>query len=283
LKSALRSLALLLTIGAGACMPPSWGANALLHPSRRPMTRHPDRPFEAVDFDGDGVKLKGWWFHAAAPRGTVVVLHGVADNRGSSIGVADHFLARGFDVVAYDSRAHGESGGDVCTYGFYEKRDLQRVLDRLGTRPVVLMGFSMGAAIALQEAAEDPRVRAVVSVSSYSDLRTAAAERAPFFASKGNIADAFKLAEDAGKFRADDVSPMAAAAHITAPTLIIHGDHDDETPPAHARRVFAALHEPKRLIMVANGTHNHVIDAQVWRDVDAWVDAALATRAAAAQ
>jgi pimeloyl-ACP methyl ester carboxylesterase len=283
LKSALRSLALLLTIGAGACMPPSWGANALLHPSRRPMTRHPDRPFEAVDFDGDGVKLKGWWFHAAASRGTVVVLHGVADNRGSSIGVADHFLARGFDVVAYDSRAHGESGGDVCTYGFYEKRDLQRVLDRLGTRPVVLMGFSMGAAIALQEAAEDPRVRAVVSVSSYSDLRTAAAERAPFFASKGNIADAFKLAEDAGKFRADDVSPTAAAAHITAPTLIIHGDHDDETPPAHALRVFAALHEPKRLIMVANGTHNHVIDAQVWRDVDAWVDAALATRAAAAQ
>ena len=71
------------------------------------------------------MKLKGWWFHARPARArTVVYLHGVADNRGSSVGIADHFLARGFDVVAYDSRAHGESGGDACTYGFYEKQDL---------------------------------------------------------------------------------------------------------------------------------------------------------------
>src|SRR5262249_4568761 len=108
LRSTVRRLAVLLALGAGACMPPSWGANALLHPQRRPATRQPTRPFDAVEFDGAGVKLKGWWFHAAAPRGTVVFLHGVADNRGSSLGVADHFLARGFDVVAYDSRAHGE-------------------------------------------------------------------------------------------------------------------------------------------------------------------------------
>src|SRR5262249_14430018 len=189
-----------------------------LPPQRRPVTRTPNRPFDAVELDGAGVKLKGWWFHGAGKRGTVVYLHGVADNRGSSVGIADHFLARGFDVLAYDSRAHGESGGDVCTYGFYEKQDLHQVLDRVENRPIVLMGSSLGAASALQEAAGDPRIGAVVAVSSYSDLRTAAAERAPFFASKGNLADAFKIAEAEGKFRADDVSPMAAAAHITAPT-----------------------------------------------------------------
>ena len=104
---------------AGGCMPPSWGANALLHPQRRPVTRAPDRPFEAVEFDGAGVKLKGWWFHAGGTRGTIVVLHGVGDNRGASIGIAQRFTARGFDVIAYDSRAHGESGGAACTYGFY--------------------------------------------------------------------------------------------------------------------------------------------------------------------
>jgi alpha-beta hydrolase superfamily lysophospholipase len=284
LRAAAQLLVASLAIGAGACMPPSWGANALLHPSRRPANRQPTRPFEAVTFEGAGVKLKGWWFHAPAPRGTVVFLHGVADNRGSSIGIADHFVARGFDVLAYDSRAHGESEGDVCTYGYYEKQDLRRVVDRVVTRPVVLIGFSMGAAVALQEAAEDGRLGAIVAVSPFSDLRTAASERAPFFASKGNLADAFKLAEDAGKFRVDDVSPMAAAAHVTAPTLIIHGDHDDETPPAHALRVFAALHEPKRLIMVAGATHQHVLDAAVWREIDGWLDTTLAApRAAAAQ
>jgi uncharacterized protein len=166
----------------------------------------------------------------------------------------------------------------VCTYGFYEKQDLGRVLDRVAVTPIVLMGTSLGAAVALQAAAQDRRIGAVVAVSSYSDLRTAASERAPFFASKGNIAEAFKLAEAEGKFRADDVSPMAAAAYITAPTLIVHGDHDDETPPAHAQRIFAVLHEPKRLIMVPNGGHNHVLTAAVWREVDGWIDTALAPR-----
>ena len=137
----------------------------------------------------------------------------------------------------------------------------------------------MGAAVALQAAAEDRRIAAVVAVSPFSDLRTAASERAPFFASKGNIADAFKLAEAEGKFRADDVSPMAAAAHITAPTLIIHGERDDETPPAHSQRIFAALRAPKRLILVPNGGHNHVLDPDVWREIDGWLDAALAPRA----
>ena len=260
-------------------MPPSWAANALLHPQRHAVTRQPNRTVDAVEFEGAGVKLKGWWFHAPDKRGTVVVLHGVADNRGSSVGIADHFVARGFDVIAYDSRAHGESEGDVCTYGFYEKEDLRRVLDRVEAKPIVVMGFSLGAAVALQAAAVDRRIGAVMAVSPFSDLRTVGSERAPFFASKGNISDAFKLAEDEGKFRADDVSPMAAAAHITAPTLTIHGERDDETPPAHSQRIFAALRGPKRLIIVPNADHNHVLDAGVWREIDGWLDAALAPRA----
>lgn len=86
---------------------------------------------------------------------------------------------RGFDVVAYDSRAHGESDGDVCTYGFYEARDLHRVLDTVAPGPVVLFGTSLGAAVALQETAGDPRVTAVVAAETFSDLRTVASERAP--------------------------------------------------------------------------------------------------------
>jgi uncharacterized protein len=183
------ALAFLLLAAVAGCMPPSWAANALLHPSRRPVTQTPGPSVEAVQFDGAGVQLKGWWFRAPAPkRGTVVYLHGVADNRGSSIGIAQHFLPRGFDVIAYDSRAHGESGGDACTYGYYEKQDLKQVLDRVEARPVVLFGVSMGGAVALQAAAEDVRIAAVLAVSTFSDLRTAASERVPFFASKGNIA-----------------------------------------------------------------------------------------------
>jgi uncharacterized protein len=254
-------------------MPPSWGANALLHPARRTVTERPARAVEAVDLDGAGVRLKGWWFRGAGERrGTVVYLHGVADNRAWGAGLAEHFLPRGFDVLAYDSRAHGESTGDACTYGYYEKQDLARVLDRVPATPVVLLGFSLGGAVALQAAADDRRIAAVIAIATYSDLRAAAAERAPFFASKGNIAEAFKLAERDGKFRADDVSPVAAAAHISVPVLVIHGDRDEETGPAHAQRIFAALREPKRLILVPGTGHGNTMNADVWRQLDAWLD-----------
>ncbi len=272
--AALAVAGVLLATGAAAYLAPSFGANAILYPKRRPMTRQPNLPFEAVEFEGAGVKLKGWWFHTGEKRGTVVFLHGVQDNRGTAVGIAAHFVPRGFEVIAYDSRAHGESDGDVCTYGFYEKQDLRRVLDRVTVNPIVVMGVSMGAAVALQATAKDRRIAAVVAVSSFSDLHTAAAERAPFFATTGSLGRAFELAGKIGQFRVDDVSPMAAAAHITAPTLIIHGDHDDETPPAHSQRIFAALRAPKRLILVPNARHSHVLDV-VWSEIDAWLDAAL--------
>lgn len=263
-------------LGAAGCMPPSWGAAAILHPSRRLVEQRPNRSFETLDLEGTNVRLKGWRFRGDGPkRGTVVYLHGVADNRGSSIGIADHFAARGFDVVAYDSRAHGESQGEACTYGYYEKQDLARVIDRIDSAPVVLLGTSLGAAVALQEAAGDRRIAAVIAVASFSDLRTTVSERAPFFASRGNVTNALRIAEDQGHFRVDEVSPMAAATRIAAPVLVIHGDHDTETPHAHSLRIFAALKEPKKLIVVPNRGHHDCLTAEVWRDVDTWLDSAL--------
>jgi alpha-beta hydrolase superfamily lysophospholipase len=236
----------------------------------------PRRAFDEVELQGQGVRLKGWWFHGeGSRRGTVIYLHGVADNRGSSVGVAEHFVPRGFDVLAYDSRAHGQSEGEACTYGFYEKQDLARVLDRVETRPVVILGTSLGGAVALQAAAEDRRIAGVVAVAAFSDLRTVASERAPFFASKANIAEALRLAEQGGHFRVDEVSPVAAAARIQVPALIIHGDHDRETPAAHSLRIFAALHEPKRLILVPGRGHGDSLTADTWRAIDAWLDGAL--------
>ena len=254
-------------------MPPSWGANALLHPYRKAVTQTPGVPYEAIEIDA-GIKLSGWRFRTTKPRrGAMVFLHGVGDNRASGIGIAQHFTARGFDVLAYDGRAQGESGGDACTYGYYEKRDLSRALDGLAPGPVVVFGFSLGAAIALQAAAVEPRISTVVAVAPFSDIRTAATERAPFFASRSNIDEAFRLAEKEASFRADDVSPVAAAARIHAPVIVIHGAEDHETPPAHSERVFAALAGPKQMVRVPGAKHNDTLTAETWRQIDAWVDA----------
>jgi dipeptidyl aminopeptidase/acylaminoacyl peptidase len=72
------------------------------------------------------------------------------------------------------------------------------------------------------------------TVATFSDLRTVASERAPFFASKRNIESALRIAEDLAKFKVDDVSPVLAAARIGIPVLVIHGEADKETSPAHS-------------------------------------------------
>jgi uncharacterized protein len=258
---------------APGCMPPSWGASAMLHPYRRPLQKPPARAFEAADWQGAGIRLKGWRFRGEGPvrRGTVIYLHGLGDNRGYGARIADHFVPLGFDVVAYDSRAHGESEGEACTYGFYEKQDLVQVIAQIERRPVILMGSSLGAAVALQGAAQSNDVAAVIAVATFSDLRTAGRERAPFFASAGNVAEAFRIAEERGRFRVDEASPLAAAPRIRAPVLVIHGQKDDETPPDHSERVYRSLGGPKRLLLVPGAGHNNAMNTQTWATLDDWL------------
>jgi alpha-beta hydrolase superfamily lysophospholipase len=265
------------TLAAFGCAQlPALGAGALLHPSKSRIRLATPAACRDETFAGAGVMLKGWRCPTTAPRrGAIVWLHGVADNHGSSAGLVDRFLPRGFDVIAYDSRAHGESGGDVCTYGVYEKQDLARVIDTIAVGPIVLIGDSLGGAVALQEAADDARITTVVAAETFSDLRTVATERAPRIFTPGVLRRAFERAAQDGRFDIDEASPVRAAPKIRVPVLLIHGDSDVDTRPEHSRRIFAALQGPKRLILVPGATHNRSLRPEVWREIDEWIDQVL--------
>ena len=264
-------------VGAVIVVAPPLLAGALLHPSRR-VTAMP-APTGCVEamLAGDGVQLRGWTCDAiGVRRGAVVYLHGVADNRGSAAGVAATLPVRGFDVIAYDSRAHGVSEGVACTYGYYEKRDLMRVIDGLAPGPVVLIGVSLGAAVALQTAAIDRRTVSVVAAEVFADLRSVAMERAPFFVDRWTASRAFAAAERDARFSVDDVDVVAAARQLSVPVLLIHGDQDALTSPHHSTRVLAALHGQKRLRLVAGAKHNESLRTpDVWNEIYEWIDGAV--------
>ena len=253
---------------------PSMAAGALLHPYRRPVSARPPTGCDEVTFDGAGVKLSGWrCTPGGESRGNLVLLHGIADNRASISGVIGRFRARGLTIVAYDSRAHGNSGGDVCSYGFFEKQDLGRVIDSLAPGPTVLLGTSLGAAVALQEAADDPRVAGVVAAEVFSDLRTVARERAPFVLSDGLIKRAFAIAEERGGFSIDAVDVTASARKMTRPVLLVHGADDSDTSPDHSRRVYDALTGPKQLILVPGAGHNESLKkGETWDRIERWIE-----------
>jgi uncharacterized protein len=260
----------LLLVTLAFTVVPSIAAGGLLYPAR--VALYSSTPQGCVDkeFMGDGLTLRGWRCAAVGQRrGSVVYLHGVADNRSSAVSAIDWLTQRGFDVVAYDSRAHGQSDGTICTYGFYEKRDLKHVIDSLASGPVVLIGSSLGGAVAIQGAAADERVTGVIAAEAFSDLRTIAIERAPRFLTRPVVARAFRVAEERGHFDVAAVSPAVAAASLRIPVLLIHGANDVETRPEHSRRIFAALKGPKQLLLVPGAGHNQSLNSPAaWAEIE---------------
>jgi alpha-beta hydrolase superfamily lysophospholipase len=268
-------------------IPPDWGANALLHPYKHMAAQNP-RDVGLAEEDltvavDNGVELRGWLVRASGPhRGLILWLHGVADSRASGIGFAARYAKQGFDVAAFDARAHGESGGAYCTYGYYEKHDIPKLLDALAARGIdasrtVLMGMSMGAAVALQAAPDEPRVRGVIAMAPFSTLWLASYERKPYVMSDYTFRASVRRAEEIAQFKVDEVAPVEAVKRLQVPLLLIHGEQDEETPPAHSQRIYAAATTAKKqLLIVPGATHRNLLStAEPWKAIDAFVYGAV--------
>ena len=110
-----------------------------------------------------------------------------------------------------------------------------------------------------------------MAAETYSDLRTVARERAPWFYTAHAAEQAFALASVEGQFDVNSASPLSAAARITVPVLLIHGADDVETRPEHSRRVFEARGGPKRLILVPGAGHNRSLRSEIWSEIERWL------------
>lgn len=215
----------------------------------------------------DGTEIDTWVIHdrrfrrcrrrgqtPRPTRGTVLLLHGVMDSKARFFGVGQRLANRGFDVVLPDHRVHGRSGGECITYGAKEKRDVRAVVDALladGTvaEPIYVFGYSMGAAVAVEYAAIDPRVRGVVAGAPYADLRSMTWRLAWWLGEQKREKVLARAGEIAG-FEPAEVSPESAAGKLTVPLLLFHGRWDTLVPYRQGKRVFEAANGPKRMITV---------------------------------
>jgi uncharacterized protein len=225
-------------------------------------------PEEFVVKTRDNIELRGWKIRAANPTGDWVILfHGVADNRTGVLGPAELLLHHGFNVVMMDSRAHGKSGGDIATYGWQERYDTVAIVDALyateNVRHLFALGVSMGAAIALQSAAVEPRIDGVVAEDPFADLREVSYDyaglRSWLWLGKTLFRPAAILAmhsmSRAGRFNPDAVSPVKAVAERPFPVLLICGTRDATIPCRHAERIYKAATGPKELWIVQGAGH----------------------------
>src|ERR1700728_2602003 len=74
----------------------------------------------------DGVELATrFWPSHGEPRAIVILVHGLSSTKDHPhvVGLAERLRARSLDVLSYDARGHGESGG-LCTLGDLERNDV---------------------------------------------------------------------------------------------------------------------------------------------------------------
>jgi alpha-beta hydrolase superfamily lysophospholipase len=250
-----------------ACVAGNPLAGALVRPMRVPVVGAPDGPHHTFQVTAaDGVPLDAWLLTPVGEvRGLVAFVHGKDINRQHFLGPAKRFLEKGVAVVAHDQRAHGRSGGEFVTYGAKEVGDLRLVLDAALAKlakpalPVALVGESLGAAVVLQAAPEDARVRVVCAGAPFSDLATVIKEKAPGFVSADATAASVKAAETAAGFKVEDISPERAAARTTVPVLLLHGSEDNYLPLQHSMRFYAALAGPKELVRLEGVKHIDIL------------------------
>ena len=231
----------------------SWrSADALVHPGRPASTWTPDDvglAFEPVALTAsDGVPLAAWWMpaDAAHARGTVVFLHGYGDSKNQSLAYAPFLHAAGYNVLAFDFRAHGASGGGFTTVGLDEARDVAAAVAEARARDgdrVALLGLSMGAAAGINAAA-GLGVDAVVSDSGFATLQNIAANSITHFTDLpkypyGPVA-VFLAARMVDRDIAEN-QPVREAAGLGAPLLVIQGAADDIAfPDADGRAIAEA-------------------------------------------
>jgi uncharacterized protein len=205
--------------------------------------------FRDLDLEtDDGERLHGWWIAARAPAiGHLLFCHGNAGNVGDRVLNAQLLSDAGFDVLLFDYRGYGRSGGSPDEQGTYADASAARaaLLAQPGVDPerVLYLGESLGGAVALSLAIDRPP-RGLILQSTFSSLRAAARHHYPFIPA-AVIPDAYPS--------------LRRIAELRAPLLVLHGDRDEIVPLSHGRALLDAAPVPKRLHVFAGLGHNDLV------------------------
>lgn len=203
--------------------------------------------FENVSFRAsDGVKLNGWYLQGGQDQPLVLFCHGNAGNISHRIENLRHLHELGLSIFIFDYRGYGLSEGRASEAGTYN--DMRGALDWLKEKgwtaqQMIYFGRSLGAAIALQLAIEQPPA-GVILESPFTSIEAIGRELYPLL---------WKLAGWALDVRYDNIFKIS---QLKAPLLIFHGDRDEIIPQQMGKDLFERAPQPKQFYSIPGAGHN---------------------------
>ena len=231
--------------------------------------------YEDVEFlsRNDSVNLSGWYIAGKSEAPTLIFVHGIGGVRSADnlVELASRVAAQGFGVLMFDLRCHGSSGGELISAGYFERFDLLGAFDFLVDRGIPpehigVLGVSMGAAVTVLAAAEEPFICALVVDSPYaraSDLIaqvTASKTDIPEWMAPAFLPGVKVMARALHRIDIGALAPEEAVKSLTYPILIIHGTGDTRIAFDHGVRVHKAAHPDSSIWLVPEVDH---VDAYI--------------------
>ena len=213
---------------------------------------------EVVFLSRDGTELSGWFIPAVGEaQGTILHLHGNAENMTSHFGFVNWLPAAGFNLFVFDYRGYGKSAGSPNRAGVYEDScsalAYLRSRDDIDSGRLLVLGQSLGGALALVVVGDGGQqgVRAVVAESSFYSYRSIVRDSI----GKMPLLSFFKIPL-AQVLISDELSPADYVSRIAPiPLLLIHGTEDEIIPFRHAELLLERAGEPKTLWRIEGGNH----------------------------
>lgn len=230
----------------------------------------------------DGTKLNAWFLPAQGEaKGTILFLHGNAENISTHFRSVAWLPAQGYNVLALDYRGYGASEGLPTLAGAQQDIDaaLKHLLVHKNVDPnrIVIFGQSLGGALAIFYSAHSAyraNIRGLISDSAFADYRQIARDNLAKFTLTWPFQWLPWLLID------NDYTPKDAVALLSPiPLLIIHGDNDQAINMKHGERLYAQGKQPKELMIVPKAGHiQSLADAEVRERFLAFVQQALSTK-----
>ena len=190
----------------------------------------------------DGEHIVGWWAPPPDRAGVVLYLHGTPSTLPDTVWRLPDLRNSGLGVMAIDYRGYGNSTGIPSELGL--RADARAAFDFIrSTAPaskIAVFGESLGTGIAVALARQRP-VAGVLLNAPYASVLRLFEQRGPPLPYRWLLTDGF--------------NSEALIGGIGVPVMILHGTADNNVPLAEARRLYAAAHEPKRMIEVEGAGH----------------------------
>lgn len=199
---------------------------------------------------------------------TIIMVHGIESYYFEMLKFAFNYLENGYNVLIYNQRNTGNSGGGDYTFGLYERFDLnsavEYVKEEFPNGIIGVHGFSMGAATSAMHAElneEKKNVDFYILDSPYSEMKDAIrlgieAENIPFIPVSFIRACGNLYTKAKSGFWYGDVEPLEALRNITVPVMLIHGTADTICAPENSQDMYEAIpHNNKELWMIEGVEH----------------------------